>query len=116
LVAVFNLVISSSAVAVRSWPGVTRRPSWAAIYSWKRAAPRTNPPLVAARIHPVYFTEMAGFAFFNPLAPRALFLSKSCQACGRDRQPCRAKRSEVQQKQTNRSRLLQSNSTPFNSV
>jgi hypothetical protein len=42
--------------------------------------------------------------------------TKSCQACGRDRQPCRAKRSEVQQKQTNRSRLLQSNSTPFNSV
>jgi hypothetical protein len=45
-----------------------------------------------------------------------LFLSKSCQACGRDRQPCQAERSEAQQKQTNRSRLLQSNSTQFNSV
>ena len=51
-----------------------------------------------------------------PHGLRVLLLSKSCQACGGDRQPCRAERPELQQKQTNRSRLLQSSSTQFNSV
>jgi len=37
-------------MAVRAGPGVTRRPSLAAILSRKRAAPRTKPPLVAARM------------------------------------------------------------------